>query len=321
MGLEIKKYSSILLGIGIGVLYGIVSQFMIRQESLKGLLGIMSVGFIFILPLALGAITIYFSPSNVQNSWLMRIFMPWVTSVLCLFFAIVVGWEGTICLIILSPIYLFMSSVGGVIAGLLLNTIKQTKPAFFSLGFLLLLPFGVSSIESRFPPNGERRTVLTEILVYSQPSVVWKNIIRVPKITENQDGFFYKMGFPKPVEANLSSEGIGGIRDARFERGLYFTETVTVWENEKKIGFIIQSHPESTPIKTLDTHVVPGGEYFDALYGEYEIVPVNENQIKLKLLSQYRLSTKFNFYAAIWSDFLMRDIQSNILRVIKSRCE
>ena len=65
-----------------------------------------------------------------------------------------------------------------------------------------------------------------------------------------------------------------------------------------------------------------GGVFFDALEGMYEIQPMVEgNGIRLKLQSRYRISTQFNRYARLWGDYLMRDIQNNILRVIKARAE
>ena len=53
----------------------------------------------------------------------------------------------------------------------------------------------------------EIRTVDTYINIEASKARVWPEIIRVRPITEEQTGLFYKMGFPKPVEATLSKEG------------------------------------------------------------------------------------------------------------------
>lgn len=58
-----------------------------------------------------------------------------------------------------------------------------------------------------------------------------------------------------------------------------------------------------------------------ALRSNYRIEQVSENQVILHLSSRHRLSTRFNFYAGLWTDFIMRDIQGNILRIIKNRSE
>jgi hypothetical protein len=43
--------------------------------------------------------------------------------------------------------------------------------------------------------------------------------------------------------------------------------------------------------------------------------------VRLHLSSDHRLSTDFNWYARLWTDAIMRDIQTTILQVIRSRCE
>jgi uncharacterized protein YajQ (UPF0234 family) len=64
-----------------------------------------------------------------------------------------------------------------------------------------------------------------------------------------------------------------------------------------------------------------GGKYFDVLEGRYEIERINDNKINLHLTSKFRLSTSFNFYSGLWSKIIMRDIQKNILQIIKDRSE
>jgi hypothetical protein len=41
----------------------------------------------------------------------------------------------------------------------------------------------------------------------------------------------------------------------------------------------------------------------------------------LRLVSRHRLSTDFNWYARLWSDAVMRDVQKSILQVVRKRCE
>jgi len=43
--------------------------------------------------------------------------------------------------------------------------------------------------------------------------------------------------------------------------------------------------------------------------------------VLLHLSSQQRLSTHFNFYSHLWTEWLMDSIQGYILEVIKGRCE
>lgn len=312
---------SFITGVIIGALYGLAAQFILKVAELKEVFSIMTLGFVFVLPICLGVVTVYFANTEARASWRFRIIMPWATASLCLLLAMITGLEGTICLIMTIPIYLPLASLGGILGGIYFTSVDSNRMNSFALGGLLLLPFLVSGVEERYPLEDVTKQVNTSILIESTSEVVWSQITRIPKITEPQESFFYFMGFPKPVEATLSHDGIGGVREAKFEKGLMFLETITEWETENKLTFTIKSEPANTPLTTLDSHVVVGGRYFDTLLGEYEIEKLNDRQVRLHLFSRYRLSTRFNFYAEIWSDFLMRDIQENILQVIKSRCE
>lgn len=72
------------------------------------------------------------------------------------------------------------------------------------------------------------------------------------------------MGFPNPVEATLSKEGVGGVRNATFEGGVLFIETVDTWEPLHHLGFSIRAQTDRIPKTTLDEHVTVGGQYLSA---------------------------------------------------------
>jgi hypothetical protein len=61
--------------------------------------------------------------------------------------------------------------------------------------------------------------------------------------------------------------------------------------------------------------------FFDVLDGTYELEPLADGSTRLKLKSHQRISTHFNFYARLWTDFIMSDLQSAIMDVIRRRCE
>ena len=61
--------------------------------------------------------------------------------------------------------------------------------------------------------------------------------------------------------------------------------------------------------------------FFDTLDGRYAIEPLADGRVLLHLSSEHRLSTRFNFYAGWWTDWIMRDTQNYILAVVKARCE
>jgi hypothetical protein len=165
--------------------------------------------------------------------------------------------------------------------------------------------------------------VANVIDIQASPETVWHNIERVPAISKDElpTTWARRIGFPDPIEATLSHEGIGGVRDATFAGGLSFIETIDVWQPRERLAFTIAANTDKIPATTLDEHVRVGGPYFDVLRGEYRLEPLPNGVIRLHLSSDHRLSTDFNWYAHLWTDAVMSDLQQRILQVIKARCE
>ncbi|WP_373330908.1 hypothetical protein [Salmonirosea aquatica] len=233
--------------------------------------------------------------------------------------SVIVGWEGFICALMALPIFAIMASLGGFIG---INLFKRNRSKVL-VSALLVLPLLVAPIESQFKLSEKIFSENTSIVINATDEVVWQNLTRVRPITEseNKRSLFQFMGFPRPLEAELDTVAVGGVRKAIFDRGLFFTETVTQMLPLQVLAFSIEADPESIPPAALDEHVMVGGKYFDVLEGKYEIEKLNNGKILLHLSSQFRLSTRFNFYSGFWSKLIMRDIQENILEIIKERCE
>jgi hypothetical protein len=314
---------SVWIGLAAGVIYAVVARLIIASARLGEYFVIMSIGFVFLVPLALGVLTVYFGFKEKPRKWYYWIFMPWISCLILLSAALLIGWEGSICILMALPIFLLMSSLGGLFTGLVLNQKALERRAYSLVVLFAALPFVSSSIEHRFRPPDSLRSVETQITINASPQTVWQNIERVREIKPPEQRFsvFHLMGFPRPVEATLSYEGVGGVRHATFEGGVLFVETINKWEPEKELAFSIKADTKSIPPTTLDEHVTIGGPYFDMLEGDYRIEQTGEHQVILHLGSKHRLSTRFNFYAGLWTDLIMRDIQNNILGIIKNRCE
>ena len=312
---------SLLFGAFCGVAYGMAVQFFARffmktsQNFGTGVL-VMSLSYVFILPAVIGMVHVYIRSRTAMPSYVASVFEPMLPALLCLVFSLLVHWEGTICLAMAFPVILLLSGLGGIIMRIILST--KNKHLVFAA--FTMLPVPLSFAEQSIPLPQEKQIVSNTIHIKAPAKRVWQKIVRVEKITEPQDSLFYSLGFPKPVEAVLTGEGVGQTRLATFERGLQFIETVTVWRENQKLAFTIKADPKATPLTTLDEHVTVGGQFFDVLSGAYEIEYAGDG-VTLRLYSEHRISTHFNFYARMWSRFLMGEIQKNILRVIKQRSE
>jgi hypothetical protein len=229
--------------------------------------------------------------------------------------------EGSICVIFALPIALTGAIIGGIGAGYADRTKHRISPN--TAACLAIIPILIAFAEPNFNAATQTRTVSSQILIHASTSTIWQNIERAPTISpaELHTTWAQRIGFPRPVEATLSYEGIGGVRHASFERGLMFIETVTSWEPERRVAFGIHADTANIPPTTLDEHVTIGGRYFDVLDGEYRLEPLPNGDTLLHLTSHQRLSTDFNGYAGLWSDAVMQNLQTSILAVIQHRCQ
>lgn len=308
------------LGIGLG--YGIIARLVFGFEALGSALEIMSMSFIFLVPLVVGFVTIFLWPADRRLKWWSWIVFPWGPSLLTIISALLLAWEGLICAIVWAPLFMILSSFGGIAAGVVVRMIRPGVARSAVLVCFLILPYLFSPIEQQSAPHKVFREAKTQILIEADAETIWENIREVPAISNEELGFSFShwIGFPEPIEARLQGEGEGAVRYATFAGNVMFVETITEWQPLEILSFSIEPDP-GIPPTTFDEHVVVGGKYFDVLSGTYRIEKIGPEKYILHLSSSHRLSTRFNFYTQIWTGYFMNDIQTNILEVIKARCE
>jgi hypothetical protein len=314
--------------VGAGLAYGLFARFVFSGDApgdgVTGLFLTMSAAFVFLVPLAIGWMTVYFAPRERWRDRKVALGMPWLMTLASLVAVYVTGFEGMICIVMMLPIFLIMSYLGAAMGRRALETaLRSGRLRAGALAAVLLLPYLVAPVESAVPLAYQERVVENRVRIRADAASVWANIVRVPPIAPEEYGtsFVHRIGFPRPVEATLSREGVGGVRHASFERGVVFIETVTHWEPERLLSFTIHADPSAIPPTALDPHVTVGGPYFDVLDGTYRIEPAGPGEVVLTLSSTHRLATHFNVYASFWSDLVMRQVQRNILEVVKRRAE
>ena len=323
----LTPFRQTLLGLAVGLVYGLVCRLLFNMKGYtstglnEGLWAIMSLSFIFLVPMALGFLVIWFGES--EKRWVRRVFQPWLAGLAFMSAAIVFHLEGFICVILWLPLVWFMSSLGGLLAGVLRDARASDGSKRLCVAVVALLPFVAGPLESLRERETEIRTAHTSIEIAATPAQVWRQIRSVPRITEAEHGpsWSHRLGFPRPTEAVLEGTGVGSVRYARFEGDVLFVEKVTEWEENQRLSFSIAADTKNIPPTTFDEHVTIGGPYFDVLHGTYWIEALGPDRVVLHLSSDQRLSTGFNFYSQWWTVWLMNDLQSYILRIIKARAE
>lgn len=306
-----------------GIAYGLAFRWLFGRSDFEQLFGVMTLTFIFAVPFVLGYLTVAVGERRGPWPWALRVFAPCLAGLLALGSSLLLAWEGLICFFLWLPLFVVLSMLGGVAAALVGIVVRRRRTRAGLAATLALLPLAVAPLEHWAPLPVEIRIVETSIDIEASPATVWERIARVRAFepAEHRFAWVHAIGFPRPVEATLSREGVGGVRHASFERGVVFIETVTAWEPGRLLKFTIAADPDTIPAAALDRHVTVGGEFFDVLDGSYRIEPLGDGRLRLHLASHHRLSTRFNPYARLWTDFVMADTQRYILALIRDRCE
>jgi small basic protein len=315
-----KKIFTALKIVAIPLIYAIILRFIFGINDWNELFSVMSISFLFCLPTIIGALSVYLSSEENAKRFTYKFFIPWIPILIFLFFTLVIAWEGWACWLMVLPLFLIAASIGGLL-GAYLKFRKRNNNVYISI--LTLMPIFLSPIENFVGAIPGTYKAYTYIDINATQDKIWSNVTRVREIKEEQDkGWLTKsLGFPRPVKAELNFEGVGAYREAIFTNGLVFHETVTEYADKKKMTFSIKAYPHEIPSTTMDEHVVIGGQYFDVLNGTYELEKLNDKTQRLHLYSHFKMKTTFNFYASWWGKLIMKDIQNNILQVVRHRAE
>ena len=309
-----------LIAFAIPTLYAVFLRVFYGIKTWDELFGVMTVTFLFLLPTIVGALTVYLSSEENAKKHSYKVFAPWIPIFLFLIITIALEIEGWACWLMILPLFLFASTIGGFIGSYLKLRKRNDR---LNVSILVLLPFVISPLESLIETIPGNYEAYTYIDIEAPTEKIWDNVTSVREIKEKDDKGYLSnfLGFPRPVKAELDFEGVGAFREAIFTNGLVFNETVTEYVDNKKMVFTIKANTYDIPSTTLDEHILIGGDYFDVLNGTYELEDLGNGIHRLHLYSHFKMKTTFNFYAGWWGKWIMKDIQNNILRIEKERSE
>lgn len=309
-----QKYGLLIIGIALGIAYGLVTRLVFGQKATLA-----SVTYLFIIPTILGIIPLMFADNDKLKSYKKIIFIPWLTVTTFFLTMFLFGIEDFICLLILAAPYFILGTIGALIYRIVQINRQKSKG---KLLVLVLLPFMFAPLEESLIIPSDTYNVTSEVIINATPENIWNNIVEVQKIDskEYNSGFFNSIGIPRPLSASVDKKELGGQRIGNFEGGLMFIETITIYEENKKVSFDIKIDPTTIRQKVFDQHVL-NGNYFTFVDATYELTELKNGQVKLTLSSRYRLTSTINFYSKFWGDIILTDFQDRLLKVIKNRCD
>jgi uncharacterized membrane protein YhaH (DUF805 family) len=229
----------------------------------------------------------------------------------CLVFAL----EGAFCLAMALPLALPVGAFGAVIGRAIRGEHLVSKPALLCL---IALPASVVLDRPRAPPL---REVATSVEIDAPPDRVWPHVVSFAELAPPPEWFF-RLGIAYPMRARIHGTGPGAIRTCEFSTGP-FVEPITAWEPPRRLAFDVKSQPrpmhEWSPYRDLHPPHLDGT--MRSRRGEFRLVALPGGRTRLEGSTWYELQLDPQPYWSIWSDMLIHQIHTRVLRHIKSEVE
>lgn len=280
---------------------------------------LLSMQFLLGVPLFIGATTVYLAsyrkPITTGRVFLLTFWL--IVGILII--SVPILKEGTICIVMASPVIYVALLLGGLSMRLVCLKVWKSK-ALYSVALLPLLV-----LFAPLEPMPETYQVTDTILINATPEQVWQTINNIDNI--ESAGFYQEsqllpfMQVPTPKSAITIWENNQWVRKCEWHGGIKFDEPLISQIPNRQLRWQFVFYPNSVPPKTLDDHVTINGEHFKLLHGQYDLEPINNNMTRLTFNVTYRISTNMNFYAGFWGKWVMDEFVEDTLGLYKNRLE
>jgi uncharacterized protein YndB with AHSA1/START domain len=300
-----------------GALYGVLLRVLFGALP-ASTQGAMSAAFLVGTPFVIGALSIWGARDRELNFWLL-IRLPMTAVLLTLFGCAVTLLEGSICLVLMAPLFLLGGFVGGLVMALVL-TVFGAQPV--QLRALVVLPFFMLFAEEQVPLKDRQLELRQSVQIAAPPARVWREIMTARDIRADELplSLTHLMGVPRPVEGVNVATPEGEVRHSRWDRGVRFEGKVRERREPEFIRWEYAFDAHSFPPGSMDEHVAIGGRYFD-LQDTAFTLHESQGGTRLEIVAHYRVTSSVNFYAVPAATLLGHDFIATILGLYKLRSE
>lgn len=282
-----------------------------------GVMGLESYGIAVFMgtPFAVGVVTGYLFCSRYPATRMETAVAVLMAALLTSLVAFVIGLEGAICLLMLAPLGIVLSLMGGAVGRAIALTGGRSLEGAF---VLLVLP--TAAVVEGPVDDARLRDVTTSIEIEAPADVVWERVIAFPELSE-PERWMFRLGIAYPMSARIEGSGIGAVRYCVFSTGA-FVEPITHWEPGVRLSFDVVESPR--PLDELSPYAVdpPHLEgYLVPRRGEFRIVPLAEGRVRLEGTTWYEQRLRPTEYWGVYSDRIIGAIHERVLEHIRRTAE
>lgn len=289
-------------------------------ESTRPQSGLIGFAFLIILPATVCAFVAYVADPWRERRLRAYLLMPLWMLCVAMPFSIIFLREGTICVVILSPLWMLSGMAGTAATYSIRHRIRDGRKYCMTL---LALPLIALQIEPMIPLPVQEYTVEREIIINAAPAIIWPLLEGIPDVQADEGQWNISqdvIGVPRPLGARLIGAGVGGGRHAKWTLGINFRETITEWNLGRRIGwkFVFDT---TDNWQFTDRHLMPDSSYYRVTRGGYTLRPMADGRTRLMIDTSYWVRTPINGYSALWGELFLGDLEGNLLALVKQRAE
>lgn len=237
------------------------------------------------------------------------------------------GQEGLVCILMVLPLWL-AAGLGGGLATWIIH--RRQRCAAQAEGTtrvqalaLAALPFALLYAEEASPPAWEERSVVRHVDIAASAGDVWPLLLSIPAVREDEGlaTFTHDIaGIPRPAEARLVTRDGRLVREGRWGGAIRFEERVTTLEPGRRIAWDF-AFPDNSVQAYTDRHISPDGPMLKIARGGYTLTPLAGGRVRVTLSTTYAMRSRLGWYAALWGEQMLGDVEDNVLAIIKGRAE
>ncbi len=275
--------------------------------------------FVYLVPFAVGAFTVYLAERQARRSWGYYLSAGFSSTALFVIGTLLILIEGWICAIVIIPLFAAIGMFGALVMGIVCRITHWPKQTVYSLA---VLPLVLGAVEPTASLPTRLRTIERTVAIDAPREVVWEQLMNIRDIRadEVEDGYAFRIGAPAPLSALSDQDGGQRLRRVAMGKRVYFDQIESERREHEYIRWTQRFYPDSFPPGSFDDHVVMGGEYFDIEFVSYSLKPRGV-RTELTMSMRYRVSTRFNWYAEPVARVVLGNAEEVLLGLYRSRAE
>jgi hypothetical protein len=230
---------------------------------------------------------------------------------------IVLGVEGIACMIMASPLAIVALMLGVFVAS------EMTHKEALRDKLMGVLVLAVTGAGAGYADSGPPlvSTHGTSIDISASPHQVWNAVVALKDLPEPTDPLL-KYAFACPRSTEIVNQRVGGARLCTLSTGS-MPETITVWERDRRLGFVALSTPptmpEINPFWQVDAPHLHG--YYRVLYGEFKLEELPDGGTRLWRYTRYEQRIRPVAYWRFWCNLGAERAQRFVLEYVKREAE